>query len=535
MASQSYLTMGGVIHRPRFTQSRLFASALIMMIPVLWWTRPKYVTRSMELFLDFLKSSDVERLVSYLHDFLRYIGAPPPYPGANEVALVVTAMTWSFVFYWLVFGKTHVEDRLDLQERLALARKEVAELTHRLEMDDREASSSKRKNGKHKVRIFMEGAFDLMHYGHMNAFRLGHALGTELVVGVNSDESIKVCKGCAPCMSDEERQTAVAACRFVKEVVPNVPYVMTQEYLNEIMTKYDIDYVVHGDDPVIVDGKDVYAHVKAMGKYKSIPRTEGVSTTDIVGRMLLCSTNHHHGRDRTGSDLSVSSLSRTSSVGDDTSIASQKPSSTFYTTSSLLQQFSLNARPRKDGERVVYIDGAWDMFHAGHGMILKKARTFGDYVIVGVHGDDVVNRNMGRNFPIMNLNERVLSVLGCKFVDDVLIDAPWIVTEEMIHSLNIKAVVHGTHNADEEEEDEQDIRYAAPKQRKMFHVVPSPTSLSVEEILGRINENRQRYLEKYRKKKKKEDKYYEGRYGKGGKSKASRDGLRQRRTAKGGQ
>ena len=38
-------------------------------------------------------------------------------------------------------------------------------------------------------------AFDLMHYGHMNAFRLGHSLGDELVVGVNSDETILKCKG----------------------------------------------------------------------------------------------------------------------------------------------------------------------------------------------------------------------------------------------------------------------------------------------------------------------------------------------------
>ncbi len=34
----------------------------------------------------------------------------------------------------------------------------------------------------------------MMHYGHMNAFRQGHALGTYLVVGVNSDESITECK-----------------------------------------------------------------------------------------------------------------------------------------------------------------------------------------------------------------------------------------------------------------------------------------------------------------------------------------------------
>jgi ethanolamine-phosphate cytidylyltransferase len=43
--------------------------------------------------------------------------------------------------------------------------------------------------------IFMDGAFDMMHYGHMNAFRQGRSLGTKLIVGVNDDESITACKG----------------------------------------------------------------------------------------------------------------------------------------------------------------------------------------------------------------------------------------------------------------------------------------------------------------------------------------------------
>ena len=119
----------------------------------------------------------------------------------------------------------------------------------------------------------MEGAFDLMHFGHMNAFRLGRSLGTQLIVGVNSSESITECKGFAPVLSDEERCEAVKGCRFVDEVVPETPYVMTPEYLDMIMAKYNIDYVVHGDDPCLVDGKDVYAEVKRRGQYKSIPRT----------------------------------------------------------------------------------------------------------------------------------------------------------------------------------------------------------------------------------------------------------------------
>lgn len=68
------------------------------------------------------------------------------------------------------------------------------------------------------------------------------------------------------------------------------------------------------------------------------------------------------------------------------------------------------------------------MFHAGHVAILKQAREFGDYLIAGVHSDEVVNAQRGLNMPIMNLNERVLSVLGCAYVNDVLIDAPLKIT-----------------------------------------------------------------------------------------------------------
>lgn len=56
-------------------------------------------------------------------------------------------------------------------------------------------------------------------------------------------------------MNDEERLAAVEGCRFVDEVVPGVPYVMNEAYLRQVMEKYRIDYVVHGDDPCIVDGK----------------------------------------------------------------------------------------------------------------------------------------------------------------------------------------------------------------------------------------------------------------------------------------
>ncbi len=84
------------------------------------------------------------------------------------------------------------------------------------------------------------------------------------------------------------------------QVIPECPYVMDDDYLAMIFDKLKIDYVVHGDDPCIVDGKNVYQNAIDLGKYKTIPRTEGVSTTDIVGRMLLHSKEHHDTVSATG-------------------------------------------------------------------------------------------------------------------------------------------------------------------------------------------------------------------------------------------
>ena len=70
-------------------------------------------------------------------------------------------------------------------------------------MEALEAKIEQHPEGK-EIRIFMDGAFDMMHYGHMNAFRKARALGTYLIAGVNSDDSITECKG-PPICNDEER------------------------------------------------------------------------------------------------------------------------------------------------------------------------------------------------------------------------------------------------------------------------------------------------------------------------------------------
>lgn len=71
------------------------------------------------------------------------------------------------------------------------------------------------------------------------------------------------------------------------EVITNVPYAINEKFMNVLFNDYKIDYIIHGDDPCLLpDGTDAYALAKRAGRYKEIKRTEGVSSTDIVGTPL---------------------------------------------------------------------------------------------------------------------------------------------------------------------------------------------------------------------------------------------------------
>ena len=101
-----------------------------------------------------------------------------------------------------------------------------------------------------------------------------------------------------------------------------------------------------------------------------------------------------------------------------------------------------NKKEPKSSDTVVYIQGSFDLLHNGHIEKLKKARSMGDFLYVGVWSDDVVNRIKGNNYPILSLHERVLMVLACKYADDVVIGTPYSISKDFIKSLNIKKVVY---------------------------------------------------------------------------------------------
>ncbi|KAG6627801.1 hypothetical protein I3843_15G132200 [Carya illinoinensis] len=355
-----------------------------------------------------------------------------------------------------------------------------------------------KKCEKKRIRVYMDGCFDLMHYGHANALRQAKALGDELVVGLVSDEEIIANKG-PPVLSMVERLALVSGLKWVDEVISNAPYEITEQFMNSLFNEHKIDYIIHGDDPCLLpDGTDAYALAKKAGRYKQIKRTEGVSSTDIVGRILSsvsdtkvhqdCNSTSLHGEPQKESESKVAHISQ------------------FLPTSRRIVQFS-NGKGPAPNARIVYIDGAFDLFHAGHVEILKIARQLGDFLLVGIHTDQTVSEHRGNQYPIMHLHERSLSVLACRYVDEVIIGAPWEVTNDMITTFNISLVVHGTVAENSLLTAESDP-YKVPKSMGIFRLLESPKDITTTSVAQRIVANHDAYTKRNAKKAASEKKYY---------------------------
>ncbi|XP_017783567.1 PREDICTED: ethanolamine-phosphate cytidylyltransferase [Nicrophorus vespilloides] len=344
------------------------------------------------------------------------------------------------------------------------------------------------------VRVWCDGCYDMVHFGHANSLRQAKALGDKLIVGIHTDEEITKHKG-PPVFTQEERYKMVRGIKWVDEVVEGAPYVTTLETLD----KHDCDFCCHGDDiTMTADGVDTYHLVKTAGRYKEVQRTAGVSTTDLVGRMLLLTRQHF----KQGPFEYNVAREHSSTMGQDSTARSPWTGcSQFLPTTQKIIQFSDGKSPQP-GDKVIYVAGAYDLFHVGHLDFLERAKKFGDYLIVGLHTDPVVNRYKGSNYPIMNLHERVLSVLACKYVNEVVIGAPYAVTKDLMEHFNVDLVIHGT-TAVMEDVDGKDP-FALPKQQDKFKLVDSENDMTTEKIVDRIISNRLEYEARNQKKEKKE-------------------------------
>jgi len=349
------------------------------------------------------------------------------------------------------------------------------------------------------TRVWCDGCYDMVHFGHANSLRQAKAMGDYLVVGVHTDQEITCHKG-PPVFSQAERYRMVRAIKWVDEVVEAAPYVTTLETLD----RHNCKFCVHGDDiTMTADGTDTYHIVKSAGRYKECQRTQGVSTTNLVGRMLLLSMDHMQ---RGENEYQVDKTSSSDMSSDSTTHSPWTGVSQFLPTTQKILQFSNKEGP-KPNDKIIYVAGAFDLFHVGHLDFLEKVREHGDYLIVGLHTDPVVNRYKGYNYPIMNIHERTLSVLAYRCVDEVVIGAPYSVSAEMLDHFKVSLVVHGMTPI-APDVDGQDP-YEEPKKRGQFMQLDSGNTLTTEKLVQRILAKRMEYQERNRKKEIKEMAAYE--------------------------
>mmetsp|Transcript_85966 Transcript_85966/g.224088 ORF Transcript_85966/g.224088 Transcript_85966/m.224088 type:complete len:449 (-) Transcript_85966:50-1396(-) len=411
------------------------------------------------------------------------------------------------------------------------------------------------------ARGYFDGCFDIMHSGHYNAIRQAKMICDVLVVGVHSDAEIADNKA-LPVMRQDERYELLKHIKWIDEIVRDVPY----SPLISTLEGARADFCIHGDDmPVNAQGICAYDEMKDAGKLRIVKRTEGVSTTDLIGRLLTLARQEHRDGDfdaskapqkmdadavmnsafnsfgasskacsdasdlvgrlaqkygmaaedvkqlrqaMAGAEVGPPAAKMQRTAEDSESMRTRAPVQLLASTRRI-SEFS-SAKQPKEGDRVVYVSGAFDMFHVGHAEFLKEAKEMGTFLCVGIHDDRTVSSTKGACFPVMTLNERVLNVCACKWVDEVVIGAPRDVTEDLIKTWNIQVVAQGSdHQRCENLISGDWDKHSIPKRLGIFREVTSKwPHLCHDTVVGRIIEEREAYLKRNRDRARREDVYY---------------------------
>lgn len=131
---------------------------------------------------------------------------------------------------------------------------------------------------------------------------------------------------------------------------------------------------------------------------------------------------------------------------------------------------------------VVYVDMVADLFHLGHVDFLRRAKEYGDILKVGIHNDKTVESY--KRQPIMNMKERIYVVESCKYVDEVIPDAPLVISQDYLANHNIDIVIHATGLTEES----KIMMYGQILDK--LKIIDYTDGISTSIILERVNYNR---------------------------------------------
>ncbi len=129
--------------------------------------------------------------------------------------------------------------------------------------------------------VFTNGCFDIIHHGHVDSLKKSAAFGTKLIVGLNSDESVRIIKGKnRPVIEQQGRATILAAFEFVDAVVvfgEETPAELIAKIIPDVLVK-GREYKIHeiaGHDTVLANG----------GKVETLDLVPGISTSELIKKI----------------------------------------------------------------------------------------------------------------------------------------------------------------------------------------------------------------------------------------------------------
>ncbi|XP_027008375.1 choline-phosphate cytidylyltransferase B isoform X6 [Tachysurus fulvidraco] len=122
----------------------------------------------------------------------------------------------------------------------------------------------------------------------------------------------------------------------------------------------------------------------------------------------------------------------------------------------------------------VYADGIFDLFHSGHARALMQAKNLfpNTYLIVGVCSDELTHKYKG--FTVMTEEERYEALRHCRYVDEVVRDAPWTLTQEFLKKHKIDFVAH------------DDIPYSSAGSEDVYKHIKEAEGISTSDLITRI-------------------------------------------------
>ncbi|WP_372947346.1 adenylyltransferase/cytidyltransferase family protein [Mariniphaga sp.] len=136
------------------------------------------------------------------------------------------------------------------------------------------------KNNSEKI-VFTNGCFDIIHHGHVDSLMKSSEYGTRLIVGLNSDESVRKLKGQGrPVLNVEARANMLAAFVFVDAVIifrEETPAKLISQILPDVLLKGK-EYELHeiaGHETVLENG----------GIVETLDLVSGISTSELIDRI----------------------------------------------------------------------------------------------------------------------------------------------------------------------------------------------------------------------------------------------------------